>query len=768
MPLLKNLSIRYKISQIAVMTSAFALSVACLVFGIHENRIYKKMLKDELLIMTEMIGSSSIAALEFDDIRAANETIGILKSVPDIWAARVYNKAGKLFISYNNKELEKKWDSLPLRPNGVYFEGNCILIYQAIKFNEEQVGTIYVRAESYHWYHEIKEYAFIAAFVLILSPLIAYLMSSKLQNTIVRPILHLSEVAQKVSEQNDYSARAVKESDDELGFLVDHFNEMLYRIDKGDKELKETTVSKYYVDSIINSMKECLIVVSLEGIIKTVNPSTLETFGYQEEEVLGQPIGFLMQELDDNELLPYQSGKEKLFGMLGFEKIIQDGVVSKVEKKFRSKDGKLLLMRISASVMLDPKKEILGIAFVASDITEIREAEKELIKAKEAAESASLAKSNFMSRMSHELRTPMNSILGFSELLLLQSASLNHEQVEKIISISDAGKHLLALINEMLDLNQIETGFISLNLVPIDIYELIDHIYALIKPLAQQNNIHLMFSTNRSHVYYVMGDYIKLKQALLNLLSNAVKYNRSNGFVNTSLNAEKKGFLRITIHDTGRGIPAEYVPLIFKPFERLGMENSNIGGAGVGLAITKRLINLMQGNIGFDSVLGEGSSFYVELPLCDQPNQKEKIHGSEIASNLADNSVSDTTKVSKFTILYIEDNIDNLNLIKEILKSRQDVNFISAPDARIGIDLARSYVPQLILMDINLPGMDGVTAMKYLKKIDETRNIPIVALSANASNSDIDKCMKEGFDNYITKPIVVKEFLKTIDHLLKL
>lgn len=394
------------------------------------------------------------------------------------------------------------------------------------------------------------------------------------------------------------------------------------------------------------------------------------------------------------------------------------------------------------------------------DITDQKEVEKSLVEAKEKSEQANFAKSEFLARMSHELRTPMTSVLGFSELVISNpDEPLTFAQREGLTYIMESGRHLLGLINEILDLAQIESGNINIELRPVAVKQMIENVFTLVRPIAERDRIHLSISEKVDREYFVLADKTRLRQALLNLVSNAVKYNRTDGFVSASLQEERKGFLRITIHDTGEGIPEKLQPLLFEPFERLGKENSGIGGAGVGLTITRRLIQLMNGSIGYKSSPGAGSSFYVELPVCDEPPESESA--TEI------NAMPPLALDQKYTVLYVEDNYDNLNLIKKIFLRRPFINLISAPDARIGIDLARTYRPDLILMDINLPGMDGVTAMKHLKTIKETKDIPVIALSGNALRSEINKALKEGFVHYITKPIKVSEFLDTVDRFLK-
>lgn len=749
MRFLRDVSIKHKLTRVVMLTSAVVLLLACVAFGIYDQISYRKIVENELLVMTEAIGSSSVAALEFENPKLGKEVLSDLKAVRRVVAARIYDKGDGVFVSYNRSEKTVFLDPDSPRRDGVYFEGDYILIFQPVALSQQRVGTIYVRARAEDLYYRLREYVIIAVLVFGVSCWLAFLMASKLQTAISGPVLRLAETADRVSAQKNYSIRASKESNDEVGFLIERFNEMLTRVETGDKVLRETMVSRDYVDNILQSMRDCLVVISPDGVIKTVNQATVNVMGYREEELLGRPIGFLFKEGGN-----FSFDNDALAGLMA------TGAVGNIEKIWLSKESKELTMRISGAAVRGPNGEAQGIALVATDVTEQKQAERALIWAKEEAERANLAKSEFLARMSHELRTPMNSILGFSELIMSNPTEpLTAGQKEDVTHIMDSGRHLLGLINEVLDLVQIESGNIQIRLEPVAVSDMIENLLALVHPIAEKNHINLTAGGQPDRDYFVVADRVRLKQALLNLLSNAIKYNRRNGFVNVTCREERQGWLRITVHDTGLGIPEEVQPLLFEPFERLGKENSDVGGAGVGLAITKRLVHLMNGFIGYTSTLGEGSSFYLELLVCEVPPKKEE-------ENEVESSAGALAGDKRFTLLYVEDSQDNLNLVKKIIQRRPSIDLISAPDAKIGIDLARVHRPDLILMDINLPGMDGIAAMRDLKKIEETKDIPVIALSGNALKTEVEKALQEGFAYYITKPIKVSAFLETIDAFL--
>ncbi len=420
----------------------------------------------------------------------------------------------------------------------------------------------------------------------------------------------------------------------------------------------------------------------------------------------------------------------------------------------RMRDGRSLRVR-------DRRTAEGGIVKIIWDLTEDQRRAQELREARSAAEAASAAKSEFLSSMSHELRTPLNAILGFAQLLERDKRQpLSERHKERVQQILRGGEHLLHLIDDILDLSRIEGGRVTISLEAVEVAEVLREVQTTLGPLAARQGVQVEIEPLPEPSPFVEADRTRFAQILINFGTNAIKYNREGGKATFALDASHPERLRVTVTDTGIGIPLDKQEKLFQPFQRAGQETGPIEGTGIGLVITKRLAELMGGTVGFRSVAGEGSVFWVEMSIPEvAPRQIQLALAREAES-------AKTLDGAQRLILYVEDNPANVVFMRDLVSSFENVDLITAPTAELGIELARVRHPRVIVMDINLPGMSGLDALMALRRLPETRDIPVIALTAAASERDRQRGTQAGFHRYLTKPVKVDEFEAVVEELL--
>jgi PAS domain S-box-containing protein len=447
---------------------------------------------------------------------------------------------------------------------------------------------------------------------------------------------------------------------------------------------------------------------------------------------------------------------------------IAQGKVWKGEIKNEAKDGSYYWVGTTIVPFLDKEGKPRHYVAIRADITErkrferaLQESNIKLEVARLAAEQANLAKSDFLSSMSHELRSPLNAILGFAQLLEAATPPPTGTQKPRIALILQAGWYLLKLIDEILDLASIESGKVSLSPEPVLLSELLSVCQDMMESQAQLRGIRMTFP-QLDNTMYVHADRTRLQQIVINLLSNAIKYNKQQGTVMVDCTLSSPGRVRLSFRDTGAGLPPEKLAQLFQPFNRLGQETGGVAGTGIGLVVTKRLVEKMNGAIGVESAPGAGSVFWCEFNSIAAP-QLEVKNGKSAPNRHLPVAVDGP----KRTLLYVEDNPANMELVEQIVADYPDLRLLTAVTGTLGIEIARAEMPQVILMDINLPGISGIKALKILREDPATAHIPVVALSANAMPRDIEKGLEAGFFCYLTKPIRVKEFMDTMNRALE-
>ncbi|MBL0729231.1 ATP-binding protein [Piscinibacter sp. HJYY11] len=655
-------SLQAKLIRVVLLTSLVSLLVALGAMIAYDLRTYHQSWLGDMTTQAELLGQTVAPALAFDDARVAGDNLALLRSRPQVRAAAVYNERGALFARY---PAEAPATTLPTAapPPGVRIERRELHVVAPVVSKGETLGTVYLRAD-YALYDHIASYAVIALAVLVAAMGVAWGLSRRLARVVTGPVLAVATTAREVVQKRDYSRRAQKMSDDEVGTLAESFNDMMAEIERRAKENE----------------------AALRAIAREVNDR---------------------------------------------------------------REAQHEVMRLNERLE----------ARVRERTAQLEASNRELAQATETAERANRAKSEFISSMSHELRTPLNAILGFGQLLATEGISLSAtKRAEFTQHILKAGSHLLSLINEVLDLARIESANLMLSPEPVEVATLLKECHTMLEPAAAQRGLHMLLPFDATLT--VVADRTRLKQVLLNLLSNAIKYNREQGAVVVECASFHSGTARIVVRDTGPGLRPDQVASLFQPFNRLGQEAGSVEGTGIGLVVTKRLVELMGGRIGVHSTPGVGSEFWIEL----QRSQDSPVTAETDRMPLLPRDALAMPHMP--LLLYVEDNPANLRLVEEIVAFRGDLRMLSAPDAQLGIELARAHLPQIILMDIHLPGLSGHDARALLAADPVTRHIPVIAVTADAMPRARAQGLEAGFFQYLTKPIHVAKLNEAIDAAL--
>jgi PAS domain S-box-containing protein len=497
---------------------------------------------------------------------------------------------------------------------------------------------------------------------------------------------------------------------------------------------------------LLEAAPDAFVCVDRMGRIVLVNSQAERLFDYRREELIGRPVEMLVPDA----VRDVHSRHRAHYLCSPVTRPMGAGL----QLAARRRDGTEFPAEISLSAVQSDDGPI--VSAVIRDVSERMRAELEVRAAREEADRANRAKSDFLSRMSHELRTPLNAILGFAQLLELDE--LSSQQADSVHHILSGGNHLLALVDEVLEISRIEAGRLNVSLEPVLLAEVVDKVVGLLQPLAAERHVALQVDEEASRDALVLADRQRFKQVLLNLVSNAVKYNRTRGRVTISWHAGRGRRVRVSVTDTGMGIPAAHLGRLFLPFERLDAVEGDVRGTGLGLALSKGLVESMGGCIGVESETQVGSTFWVELDASE-----ERVQQLSAALPVADEHRPGRAALR---ILYVEDNLPNLRLVEQVLARRYDVEMIPTLQGGMALDLAKQHRPDVVLLDLHLPDIPGEEILDRLRADPATAGIPVVVISADATPKRISRLMAHGAAGYVTKPLNVRRFLELLEDAL--
>lgn len=769
MPWFRNLTIRNKLQLAMLLVSSMMVLLASSVYMVHDYMYMKQAMEEKYSTLGDVLASNVASAMVFGDSKSAHQILQAIGSEPSVLFATAYKETGEPFVHFLPKasRYDGKWieeqvleytRGVPAACSEPVFADGHLHVCKPISLEGELLGRLFLTSDLNILHKEMIDGLGIGLIILILVLAFNVILSRALARGLANPIVHLTDMMRKVSETENYGISLPIESKDEIGELTKGFNIMLAEIGKRDEYLKEYSANlESMVEErtaklgeqahIIDQIHDSVVSTDLSGAITSWNKGAERLFGYNAEEAMGRHISFVYPE-DEHTFLA-----EQVIG----------GLMARgdqeVEVRMQRKSGEIFHAHLSLSLLRDAEGVTTGMIGYSMDITDRIIAEQEMKLAREAAESASQAKSEFLSSMSHELRTPLNAVLGFGQLLQ-RDKTLPEKSQNFVRDILKAGSHLLQLINEVLNLAKIDSGHMNLSLEPVALRPIIEESLGMVANLAEKRHIQIGHSGAEGMV--VRADHTRLKQAVINLLSNAIKYNNENGSVMIQVEAVNPDRIRLYVKDNGPGIPKELHAELFEPFNRLGAQNSGIEGTGIGLTITRRIVELMDGTVGVESESGAGSRFWIELPIGSEASP-EQTDGRE-ATVITTPAPSD--EAAQHTVLYIEDNPVNLKVVTHILSERPHIRLLAAHIPGLGIELAKTHQPDLILLDINLPGMNGFQVMEVFKREESLQGIPVVAISANAMDSDIERGKQAGFHDYLTKPLNIDQFLQVVDECI--
>jgi PAS domain S-box-containing protein len=749
----RDLSIRLKLQGIVMVACGVALLVAAIVFTLYDRSTFLQEKTQDLRVSARMVGSNSTAALSFGDSQTATEVLSALQAKPGVISACIYNKDGRVFATYSRDMMHGEFLPPAMRSDAISIGRDKMLIFQPIMLSGESIGTILIVADLRDLHERLTLFLEIDSLVLLVSLAVAFLLSLRLQRVISGPIQELAKTASSVSTQENYSIRATKRGNDEIGLLFDQFNSMLDRLQQRDVAIQkahdnlEKSVAERtsYLNALIQNSPLGIMVLDSQQKIQLCNSAFEKLFEYTREQLIGKPIASLF------------AGVENL--LESHRLALNETPINRVARVHR-KDQSFIDLELHV-VGLMVNGELRGSLGLYQDISVRKRAEAEMRHAKEVAEEASQAKSEFLANMSHEIRTPLNGVIGMTDLAL--DTKLSQEQREYLDTVKMSADSLLTVINDILDFSKMEAGKVELDLADFNLRDDLEGVLRTLALRADDKGLELLCDIASEIPGVLRGDFNRLNQVINNLVSNGIKFTHD-GEVALKVQLEAKEsddfILQFTVADTGIGIPLEKQKMIFDPFTQADSSTTRrYGGTGLGLTISARLVWMMGGKIWLQSEVGKGTQFHftarLRSPLCAVP--LETPASPEVLHNVR--------------VLVVDDNRTNRRILEEMLKRwEMDVTSVEGGDAALAQISSAQFLGKpytLILTDMHMPKMDGFELVERIRQRPEPSAPTIMMLTSGGHRGDGQRCRELGVTAYLLKPIRQYELRESIVRVLQ-
>jgi PAS domain S-box-containing protein len=776
----RDVSIQRKLTFLILTTSLVGLGLACLAFEFYERASFRRALTSELSALADTLGANATASLAFNDHQSAQDILGALRAEPHVTGGCLYDKHGELFAEYLRRGTMKRCKPNVAESAGARFKTDSVTQYRTISLGGEKSGTIAIESDLDDLRAKIEQFTLISAVVMLLSILATFVLSSRLLRLITGPILQLAGIAARVTQQEDYGLRAVASGNDEVGRLIASFNQMLERIQERDAALQnsksqlevrvqqrtqelqeevnerqraeeELSQERTMLRALIDNVPDFMYVKDAQSRFVVANASLARSMGSRRPDELLQRTDF--------DFYPKKLA-EKYFEDEQ-EVIREKKPLFNREEESVDSDGNTIRLLTTKVPLIDKSGEVTGIAGVGRDITERHKVEREMQRAREAAEAASRAKSEFLANMSHEIRTPLNGVMGMTDLAL--ETKLTEEQRGYLETVKSSSDSLLTVINDILDFSKIEAGKIDLEKADFHLRDSLESMLKTVALRADEKGLELLCEVAPDVPEIVSGDATRLRQVVINLTGNAIKFT-SQGEVTVKVQVQgsegDERILQFTVADTGIGIPEEKRELIFAPFSQADTSTTRkYGGTGLGLTISTRLVQMMGGKMWVESEVGKGSQFHFTTRV-----------GVADAKEIKVGTVAPPEILRGVKVLVVDDNRTNRRIVQGML-GRWEMKSVSVEDgaeALAQLSAARQAGEPfgLILTDMHMPNMDGFALVEQIRERPEISAATIMMLTSAGHRGDAARCQELGIAAYLLKPIRQSELREAIARVL--